>query len=182
MNKTAGLSMELSRRRFIGSATASAGSLWMSRLPGLPSGCFLSEGRPNCLIVDLGFHCVLAESLQGYRAALAGTHTYATDLSGTQESCGLAIVPAIGSMDDTTAHSLFALLQSGTRVLLESGAAFWTLSEFVVHQQLMHCCFGIEVEPPVDLWSGHSQDLSSQVTEQRRRRGTQQEKSIPYVE
>jgi hypothetical protein len=173
--------MKLSRRHFI-AATASASSLWMSRMVGLREAGFSLRGNPNCVVVDLQFQCALRESLEGYRAALAGAHNYATEFSDTQERCRLAIVPGVGSMDNTVASSLFALLESGTRVLLESGAGFWTASQFAAQQEMLHRCFGIEVEPPVDLWPGNSEELSSQYGGHDRKRTTEHAKFIPYVE
>lgn len=174
--------MKLSRRHFMGAAVASASSLWMSQMAGLRGAGFLPEDKPNCVVVDLQFQCALRESLQGYRAALAGAHTYTTELSSIRERCRLAIVPGVGAMDSTVAYRLFDLLESGTCVLLESGAGFWTASQFAVQQEMLHRCFGIEVGPPVDLWPGNSQELSSQYSGHDRKRATERPKSIPYVE
>ena len=172
--------MQLSRRHFI-ATTASAGGLWMSRTVGWREAGFLPEGKPGCVVVDLQLQCALRESLQGYRAALAGAHNYATELSGMPECCRLAIVPGAGSMDNAVAYSLLALLESGTRVLLESGAGFGTASQFAAQQEMLHRCFGIEVQPPVDLWSGNSEERVSQAGGHNRKRTPEHAKFVPYV-
>jgi hypothetical protein len=177
--------MKISRRSFLGAVTASAGSLWLFRSAGLDSLGPWPERETHCVLLDLKSRCVLRESLQGYQAALvADQHHYLPN--ATTDSpwrCQMAIVPGLGPMDSATMRLLFDLLEAGIHVLLESGAAFLGPGEFAAHQRMLHRCFDLAVESPVDLWSGNSGDdrLLAHRTGPHQRKNVDGRESVPYV-
>src|SRR5437899_5042322 len=61
-------------------------------------------------------------------------------------------------MDAAIGRMLLELVQGGTRLVLESGAGFLRPTETAAHQRMLFRCFELEVEPPVDLWSGKLAD------------------------
>ena len=177
--------MKTSRRNFLRAAIASAGSLYSFRPSAWAGPGHRPERELNCVLLDLKSHCVLRESLQGYQAALAqDEHNYLQELAiDSRWRCRMAIVPGLGTMDPVTARVLLDLVKAGTHLLLESGAGFLSTAEFAAHQRMLHRCFDVTVEPPVDLWSGKSGDdrLFAHRSRPHQWRKSQSRESIPYV-
>jgi hypothetical protein len=177
--------MKLSRRTFLSAATSAAVTPWSFRLMGLDALSSRAERDLDCVLLDLNSHCVLRESLQGYQAALGDRYDLLTE--GELNShcrCRIAIVPGLGPMDPALAGMLSGLLEAGTHVLLESGAAFLSPAEFTTHQKMLRSYFDIEVAPPVDLWSAESADdprPSRRTGPHPRRKKLDRRESVPYV-
>ena len=146
--------MRISRRGFVGSATGAVGGWLLSeagRWAGLGSQAKL-EGRPALL--DLGAHCVLRESFEGYRVALSVQDACPPKfVSGSRPGHGAVIVPGAGVMDRGTCSALLDLLAAGSKVVFESGGGFLRREEFAVHRRMLSDVFGLMVDSPVDLWS-----------------------------
>jgi hypothetical protein len=180
-----GVWMKMSRRNFLSAATGAAAILWSFRPSGLDTLGSGSERDLDCVLVDLNSHCVLHESLQGYKAALADECDLLTAAElNSQCRCRIAIVPGLGPMGPAIAGTLCGLLDAGTHVLLESGAAFLSPAEFTTHQKMLQSFFDIEVGPPVDLWSGKSADdtfLSRRPGQHSRQKKRAPPESVPYV-
>jgi hypothetical protein len=176
--------MKISRRNFLRAVTASAGTLLSYRPTGLERPGPWPERELNCVLLDLKSHCVLRESLQGYQAALADEHSYLPEArTDSRWRCRMAIVPGVGPMDLATTGMLLDLMKSGTHVLLESGAGFLSPTEFAAHQRMLHRCFNLAVEPPVDLWSGNSggDRLFAHRSRPHQREKLDSRECIPYV-
>src|SRR6266566_6382855 len=106
--------MHISRRNFLSGMTASAGTLWSSRVAGLDN---LAGRELACVVLDLKSHCVLRESLQGYQAAFADEcDSLAADRRDSRWRCRMVIVPGLGMMDPATGRMLLDLVQGGTRL------------------------------------------------------------------
>jgi hypothetical protein len=137
----------------------------------------------NCVLLDQGTRCVLPESLQGYQAALGGEHNLVseTDLSHRLR-CRIAILPAFEAIAPSVVSILLRLLEQGSNLLLESGAGFLSLSEFVSHQRMLDRYFNIAIGPPIDLWTEQPAD-GLLVSRQRgnRRRKLDRHQSVPYI-
>jgi hypothetical protein len=177
--------MNISRRHFAGVLTGAAATLWSFRPIGLhtPPGC-CPEHELDCILLDLGTHCVLRESLEGYQAALAGEHSHTPEAGlNARSPCRLAIVPGLGPMAPATALTLSGLLEAGTHVLLESGAGFSSRAEFTAHQRMLDRYFDIAVYPPVSLWPGQPRDdaLFSHRSGRYPGKKLDRQESIPYV-
>ena len=179
-----GARMNISRRYFLGAAAGSAATLWSFRSIGLEARGSSPERAHDCALLDLNAHCILRESLQGYQAALGGKYNqFAEAELNSKCLCRMAIVPGLGSIDPAMAETLSSLLDAGTHVLLESGAAFLTPSEFTAHQETLYRYFDIEVGAPVDLWSRKSADdvLLRHGLQRQPRKKLNSPESIPYV-
>jgi hypothetical protein len=152
--------MNISRRNFLGGATACAATLWSFQPIGFDTTPGSQPERElDCVLLDLNSHCVLRESLQGYQAALIGEQNLLLEgRLNSRRRCRMAIVPGIGAMEPAIAWTLSDLLEGGTHVLLESGAGFLSLAEFTAHQKMLHRHFDIAVGAPIDLWAGKSAD------------------------
>jgi hypothetical protein len=157
--------MKISRRDFLGDATASVGGLCFFGAGGWNAGSLCDDRGPeqaSCAILDPGSECALRESLHGYQTALGGLAVcVAKEANQWLTRCRMIIVPGVGALTSASALLLLHFLDAGARVLLESEAGFSGVAEFATQQKVLHRSFGITVETPVDLWS----------------RG----KSIPYV-
>jgi hypothetical protein len=159
--------------------------MWLFRITGSNSLGPWREREPNVVLLDLKSRCVLRESLQGYQAALvADQHHYRSE--ATTDSpwrCRMAILIGLGPMDPATMRLLMDLLEAGTHVLLESGAAFVSPAEFAAHQRMLHRYFDLAVGPPVDLWSEKSGDnrLFEHRSRPHPRKNVDSRESIPYV-
>jgi|HubBroStandDraft_6_1064221.scaffolds.fasta_scaffold558841_2 hypothetical protein len=177
--------MKISRRYFLGAAAGSAATLWSFRPIGLDESGFLPERDFDCTLLDLHAHCVLRESLRGYQAALGGKYRHVLEAGlNSKRFCRMAIVPGLGSLEPVVAETLSGLLESGTHVLLESGAGFFGAAEFTAHQNMLYRYFNIEVAPPVDLWSGKSADdafLSGRSGPPPRTKQPDRLESLPYI-
>ena len=152
--------MKISRRYFLGAAAGCCRHPLVIPTDGIRYALvFAPERDLDCALLDLNAHCVLRESLQGYQAALGDKYDLLPEAElNSQRRCRIAIVPGLGSIDPAMAETLSGLLEAGTHVLLESGAAFLSPAEFTAHQKMLYRYFDIEVDPPVDLWSGKSAD------------------------
>lgn len=178
--------MKISRRDFLGTATASAVALALPPAMGLGRLGAETERNHDCVLFDLKSDCVLREALQGYRAALADKHSSWSEATAELwPRCQMAIVPGAALLDTAVPQALVDLLQAGTHVLLESGAAFVSAAEFRGHQKSLQRYFDVSVERPVDLWTSMSADDSFLThgpsrTALRRRR-EDDHKPMPYI-
>jgi hypothetical protein len=179
-----GARMNISRRYFLGAAAGSAATLWSFRSIGLEARESSPESAHDCALLDLNAHCVLPESLQGYQAALGDKYNHFSEAGlNSKRPCRIAIVPGLGSIDPAMAETLSSLLDAGTHVLLESGAAFLSPSEFTAHQEMLFRYFDIEVGTPVDLWSRKSANdaLPRHRPQRQPSKKLNSPESIPYV-
>jgi hypothetical protein len=142
--------MRISRRSILGGLAA---TLLSFRTDGLNKLSSRPEDFVDCALLDLNSHCVLRESLKGYRAALADDHHLVEYLPESTSRYRFVIVPGIGSMEPALAQTLSNLLNAGTHLLLESGAGFLSPADFAVHQRFLLRYFGVSVLAPLDLWS-----------------------------
>lgn len=178
--------MKISRREFLGTATTSAVAFALPPAMGRGRLGAETERHHDCVLFDSKSGCVLRESLQGYQAALAGKHSSWLEAKGELwPRCQMAIVPGVALLDTAVPQGLVDLLQAGTHVLLESGAAFLNAAEFGAHQKILERYFDVSVERPVDLWTGMSADgglltHGPSRTALRRRRELDH-KPIPYI-
>lgn len=173
--------MYISRRNFLHGMTASAGTLWTSRVTGLAN---LAGRQCDCVVLDLKSHCVLGESLQGYQGSFADEHhCIATDRLDSRWRCRMVIAPGLGMMDPAMGRMLLDLVQGGTHLVLESGAGFLSPADTAAHQRMLFRYFGLAVEPPVDLWSAKlaDDDLFASRTSPHRRKTIDGRQSIPYI-
>ena len=179
-----GARMNISRRYFLGTAAGSAATLWSFRSIGLEAPGSSPECAHDCALFDLNAHCILPESLQGYQAALGDKYNLFPEAGlNSKRPYRIAIVPGLGAIDPAMAERLSGLLDAGTHVLLESGAAFLSPSEFTAHQDKLYRYFDIEVGTPVDLWSRKSADdaVLRQRSQRQPRKELDRPESIPYV-
>jgi hypothetical protein len=176
--------MKISRRCFIGAAAGSAAALWSFQPIVLGATDFPPERDLNCALLDLNAHCVLRESLRGYRAALGNKYGISLETGlNSNRLYRIAIVPGVGSINPAMAETLTGLLEAGTHVLLESGAAFLSPAEFTTHQKMLYRHFNIEVTVPVDLWQRKSVDhlVSRRPGSPPRNKKPDLAESVPYV-
>jgi hypothetical protein len=178
--------MKVSRRKFFGVTAAAAGGLWLFRNTGWDNVAPGPDDELNCILLDLKGRCVLRESLHGYQAALgADEHNCLQGATtGSPRRCRMAIVPGLGPVDPATMGMLCDLLEAGTTVLLESGAAFLSPVEFVAHQKMLHGYFDLAVEPPVNLWPEKTGDghLLAHRSRPHQRKNEDGRESVPYVD
>lgn len=105
------------------------------------------DAGPRRVLLDLGEHCGLRESVAGYESALAGLGTGATS------RCTLLIVPAALDIPPPAVGAIMSCLRTGATVLLESGAGFATARDFRAHRAVLRDRLGVHIEAPVRLWS-----------------------------
>jgi hypothetical protein len=177
--------MKISRRYFLGGAVASGATLWSFRPTGFDAPGFPPERGLDCALFDVNAHCALRESFRGYQAALGEKyrHSLRTGLD-SKRLCRIAIFPGLGSIDLALAETLSGLLETGTHVLLESGAGFLSPAEFAAHQEMLYRCFKIEVAAPFDLWSEQSAEdsfLLRRPWSHPRKKDLDRLESVPYV-
>lgn len=127
--------MDVTRREFLFGAAATAATLSLR-----------SRGRRaslggGCILLDLGEHCALRESLAGYQAALAGVESVAGSV---------LIVPAAGAMAGAAARRIVRHVEQGGTLILESGATFAppASAAFRDHRDALREVLGLDVEPP----------------------------------
>ena len=127
--------MDVTRREFLVGAAATAATLSLRK-----RGRHSSLGS-GCVLLDLGEHCALRESLAGYQAALAGVEFVAGSV---------LIVPAALTMAGTPARRIIRHVEEGGTLILESGAMFAApgSAEFRVHRDALRELLGLDVEPP----------------------------------
>jgi hypothetical protein len=183
--------VKIARRKFVGamiSAAATAATAALSSHPLLQAAKLnlRSERDLACTLLDLSSSCVLRESLDGYRIALAGLlePLSETDLGAVRRS-RMAIVPGLGTMDTSTARTLATWLQAGTTVLLETAAGFLSPADFLAQRQLLRRHFGLEIRSPLDLWRPELEPPRGSAVSltQRRssRRPSEGQHSVPYI-
>jgi len=103
------------------------------------------------VLLDLGQHCSLGESLAGYAAAL-GAGVLRSDATSVPRSKTL-IVPAAVRIPPAALDAIATCLDDGGRVILESGAGFTNETDFAAHRAVLRERFDVHVERRVDLWS-----------------------------
>ena len=177
--------IRISRRNFLGAATGAAAAVLSLGPIGRETFAYPLKRDLDCAVLDLDSCCALRESWHGYHAALNDQHPRLTqaDLSSLGRSL-VVIVPGMGMLEPATARNLSRLLETGTTLLLESGAGFLGPSEFAVHQKMLHQYFGVSIDAPVDLWPedfpGDSPATRRAARFSRNSRGRQ--KSVPYID
>jgi hypothetical protein len=176
--------MKISRRNFLGAATGvTVATLCSFRASGSDTLASRTGRGLDCVVLDLHSHCALPESLRGYQTALAEHYPIAEVEFGQRRCCRMVIVPGLGAMDPAMARTLSGLLQTGTNLLLESGAGFLCASEFTAHQKMLSRYFGITIGSPIELWPAAPADdgQASHRPGQRSRTKPQSRESVPYV-
>lgn len=137
--------MGMTRREFLGYGVAagamSAGVRLSSPLP--------ASSTCRWIVSPVPGQCSLPESARGYRAALPPRGTRAPG----GEPCSLLIIPALLCFDRRQVVWIDSLLERGTTVIVESGAAFATGSGFRDHRQALRQWLQLDVHTPVDLWT-----------------------------
>jgi hypothetical protein len=160
--------MKVSRREFVNTAGCAAAA----GLCALPSFGFAAASNPDartsagCTLLDLESNCALPESLAGMRASLSGAYRRVAEIAfdGTDS---VVVVPAAGAVQAETFDSVRKLIEHGTTVLWESGAAFLEPSDFARQQALTLEHFGVSMAQPIDVWSrSASQRLNAEAKNQ----------------
>lgn len=100
-----------------------------------------------CVVLDLGEHCGLRESLAGY-----ATHLCHPSSLALLRMTGWLIIPGATHIDPSTEQLILASLHHGGTVLLESGAAF---GDFPAYRDQLRDHLQIHVTSPVELWPAH---------------------------
>ena len=127
--------MEVTRREFLSCGVATAAAL-VSRS---------QERRPSlggaCVLLDLGEHCALRESLAGYKAALAEVEIVAGSV---------LIVPAALGIAGAAGRRIVRQVEDGGTLIFESGASFAAPAspEFLGHRDALRELLGLDVQPP----------------------------------
>jgi hypothetical protein len=129
----------ITRRHFLGCV---AGSLTAGLPFDVPRRVEESSRR---VLLDLGEHCALRESVAGYESALASL--------GTMSRSTLLIVPAALDILPPARRAIVSRLRAGATVILESGAGFCGGRDFRAHRIGLRDHFGVHVAAPVRLWS-----------------------------
>jgi hypothetical protein len=178
--------MKISRRNFVGTAgCAAAGAL--CAFPSLSLAAAAGDSRSMrgkpCSLLDLKSNCVLPESLDGYRLALGGEHRLLWELDlASLEAHRTILVPAAGTTDSSTLSALSAALVSGATIVLESGAAFLSASEFAAQRAILAEHFEISIGQPADLWMSNPLKRSARENSARPGKAKQTgHDSVPYV-
>jgi hypothetical protein len=172
--------MKISRRDFVARTSVSAMGLSFFPSTGFESVHPQTERSLDCVLVDLQSDCLLRESLQGYRRALADDcSNFATVRSDWQLRCRMAIVPGAGLRHPSTRQLLLSLLQAGTHLVLESGAGFLPPDEFAAHQKSLRQCFGLSIKPLLHVWGPSGGDRS--LRHSYRSKTQDIGESIPYI-
>ena len=130
--------MDVTRREFLCCAATTAAALATGGRGRRPS----LGGR--CVLLDLGEHCAVRESLAGYETALAGVETVAGPV---------LIVPAALAIVEAAARRIVRHVEDGGTLIFESGAMFAApkSEEFRQHRDALRDLFGLVVEPPRSL-------------------------------
>ena len=127
--------MKVSRREFVNIASCTAAASLCS-VPSFAAAARYSGVRrgAGCTVFDLESNCALPESLAGMRAALGDAHRHVTEIGLSGASS--VVVPAAGAVRTETFKAVADLLERGSTVLWESGAAFLQRHEFAEQQAL----------------------------------------------
>lgn len=137
--------MRVTRREFLGCAVAAVPLGW--RLDRLSPAVDVTS---PWVLLDLGKHCSLGESLSGYAAALGAAVLRAN--ASSVPRCAALIVPAAVRMPPAASDAIATCLDDGGRVILESGAGFANEADLAAHRAVLREAFDVHVERPVDLW------------------------------
>jgi hypothetical protein len=138
----------------VGSATGAVGGWLLSEASGWARLGWQAKPQGRAALLDLGAQCVLRESFEGYRVALAVEDPCPPELvSGSRPLGSTVIVPGAGVIDRGTSSALLDLLAAGSQVVFESGGGFLRREEFAAHRKMLADVFGLMVDSPVDLWS-----------------------------
>ena len=129
--------MGVTRRRFLGYAAGAVTmglpfDLWR---PGRSSLAAEGEATTSWLTLD-------ATTRRPVRLGFSDTPGV------TRADGGLALNPARVAVSDS--------LQAGASVILESGAGFASAREFRAHRVVLRDYLQVQIEAPVQLWSGHT--------------------------
>src|SRR5690242_18224230 len=100
--------MSVTRRAFLGYATAAAAAGTLARWP-------LGKRSRDRAVIVLGEYCRNPESLAGYESAVG---------SASATPNPLVILPAVTTVPDVVGRLLHQLLDGGATIVLESGAGF----------------------------------------------------------
>jgi hypothetical protein len=174
--------MRVSRRDFLGAATASLVSLKVFRSGGIDSIGNPPEGDFDCVLIDLKSDCVLRESFQGYRAAVSDGRAGIVEVGAdSRRHCRVAIVPGFGLLDSSIAQRLVDLLRVGAHLVMESGGAFLSRAGFAAHQRILDRYFDLTVEPPMDLWAAANRNELGVSRSKRYRDQGDSHNIVPYV-
>jgi hypothetical protein len=140
------VTVRLTRRQFLECSLAVSVPLgW--RLGGTsPEGTRTTEQ----LVLDLGPHCSLRESVSGYAAALE-RRALRTDVSSLAR-CAVLIVPAAAEIPTQVVGAIAACLDRGGLVILESGAGFASERDFSRHRAVLRDAFQVHIDSLIDLW------------------------------
>jgi hypothetical protein len=155
-------STEVSRRTFLSVASGAVAAMLPLKTATEPlgaSGCEL----PDCVLLDAQEYGALPESLAGYQSALtAGGARFLRTSAGPLPYSKTVIVPACLALRSEVTQEIAVALRGGSRVVLESGAAFTTRPEFAAHQEWLRNYWSVRVEAPIDLWNDKVRDPRSQ--------------------
>ena len=140
--------MVVTRREFLGCAAGTVGSLggWSVAIGPSPRWVVL---------LDLRESCCLRESIAGYESALASMGVpwkLAEAGSPFPSRCPALIVPAAVDIPPAGSCAIVSCLQAGATVILESGAGFADVEEFLAHRDVLRDSLQVGVEAPVQLW------------------------------
>jgi hypothetical protein len=146
--------VKVSRREFVSTAGCAAAAASLCAIPSFEFAASDPAGRSvaSCALLDLEANCALPESLAGMRAALGATHRRFTEIA-LKGAGPIVVVPAAGTVRAETFGVVAELVERGTIVLWESGAAFLNSDDFARQQALIVDHFGIAMERPIDVWS-----------------------------
>jgi len=182
--------MTITRRSFLGTVAAYSSVLpWAGFAR---TGFSRRFARPQfelsgIVLADLKESCRLPESLAGYEFGLKAMGAeYQRVPADSIPFCPLIIVPGLASGGTGITRRIRDMVESGSSVLIESGAIFHDFSEFEDHRRMMRSHFSIDAEPPVVLWEPRGTqsldrlDLRSNSTPRQPAAGTTA--SLPYID
>jgi hypothetical protein len=145
--------MPLSRRSFLGAMAALPLALHQ-RLRGLSPFAPNGSAPRRCLLLDATERCVLQESLAGFACGLAAASIPFERVVSveTVRPAHLIVVPGAVCDSQALAETLHSLMDSGSTVLYESGAAYADHTAFEAEQRWLRNYFGVSVQAPQELW------------------------------
>jgi len=146
--------MRINRRRFLEVSTGAA-ALFSAQAGMRGEIKIASQGKRECVLLDLEAQCCLGESFLGYGKILANARVVSTgSFPKSIIGCPTVIVPAAGMIDFAGTQYIKESLRAGSLVLFESGGGFLTSVEFARHQQLLERHLKVVADSPVNLWAG----------------------------
>jgi hypothetical protein len=147
--------IDLTRRAFIGRATAAAAALAMPTDLRRFARPVAREKRADasCVIVDLGEPGLQRESMAGFESALTDLQIPFARSRPTADA-DVVIVPGALRMPPRVAQWLVDALENGATVIVESAAVFADAQsrEFRDHREMLHDLCGIQIDAPASLW------------------------------